>query len=73
MPEFTMREFSRFRKRYKEVWKKYRYSFDDDFDKAKMVVKGKLECGTDIRSIPKTVVISRVGADVSLPALKTDM
>lgn len=73
MPEYTVREFSKFKKRYKEVRKKYSYSFDDDFDKAKMVVKGKLELGIDVRSIPKTVVISRVGADITIPALKTDM
>ncbi len=65
-------EYSGFSKCYKKVWKKYRHTFEEDYQRVITVIKRKIaiENGNH-RYIPNSNQIQGLGKDIKLPIIKT--
>jgi hypothetical protein len=70
--EYQIREFSEFKNLYKRVWKQYKHTFSDDYDKALNVIKKMiLQDKGNLRHIPNSDIIGGLGKEITLPVLKT--
>jgi len=67
-------ESSNFNKYFKKVLKKYKRSFEEDYAIAlKVITKRPDFYNKDYKAIPKTKEISRLGENIKLPVLKTEI
>lgn len=74
--DYTVVEFSRFKKLYKKARKNYNRNFDDDFDTVMQVIEGRMSeslYGQDPEKVPNTNIISRLGDGVEHDICKTRM
>lgn len=71
---YSVEEHSKFDDLYKKARKKYKHSFDDDFNTVIDVIETKISGSLydqDPRKLPGTVVISGLGAGVQHDVCKT--
>lgn len=74
--DYSVEEFSRFKRSYKKARKKYKRNFDDDFDTVMQVIEERMSeslYDQDPEKVPNTVIISGLGAGVQHDICKTRM
>ena len=72
--EYNISYYSGFDNVFKKTAKKYKHTFDKDFDTLLKVITGKLPfVNEDLRKIPQTNIIPNLGDDIKLPIAKTRM